>query len=73
MKEKILEICEGINETIDFTATDLIDANIMDSLTLIEVVTELMEAFEIEIPFEEMQPYNFNSIEAMESLIKKYM
>lgn len=73
MKEKVLAICEEVNDTIDFTATDLIDGGALDSLTLVEVVTELMEEFEVEIPFEEMQPFNFNSVDAMVKLIEKYI
>ncbi len=73
MREKVLAICEEVNENIDFKATDLIDSGEMDSLTLVEVVSGLMEEFEVDIPFEEMLPYNFNSIDAMVALVEKYM
>lgn len=73
MKEKVLAICKDIHATIDFTATDLIDSGAMDSLTLVEVVETLMDEFDIEIPYEEVLPENFNSIDAMVRLIEKYM
>lgn len=72
MKEKVLEICKEANDYIDYTATDLIDSGEMDSLTLVEVVSGLMEEFDVEIPFEEMLPHNFNSVDAMVKLIEKY-
>ncbi len=72
MRERVLAICEGVNSSIDFSSTELIDGNVMDSLTLVEVVAELMEEFDIEIPYEEMLPYNFNSIDAMVLLVEKY-
>ncbi len=73
MREKVLGICEGINDAIDFSAKDLIDSGELDSLTLVEIVSELMEEFEVEIPFEEMLPHNFNSVDAMAALVEKYL
>ena len=73
MKEKILEICKGIDESIDFTSTELIDGGLVDSVTLVEIATELMDAFNIEIPYEEIIPANFNSIDAMAELVEKYV
>lgn len=73
MKEKILEICKGIDDFIDFTSTELIDGGLVDSVTLVEIATELMDAFNIEIPYEEIIPANFNSIDAMAELVEKYV
>ncbi len=73
MKEKILEICKGIDDSIDFTSTELIDGGLVDSVTLVEIATELMDAFNIEIPYEEIIPANFNSIDAMAELVEKYV
>ena len=73
MKEKIVEICKGIDDFIDFTSTELIDGGLVDSVTLVEIATELMDAFNIEIPYEEIIPANFNSIDAMAELVEKYV
>ena len=73
MKEKILEICQSVDDSVDYTSTTLIDDNALDSVTLIEIVSELMENFDIEIPFEEVTPENFNSIDGMVSLVEKYV
>ena len=73
MKEKILKICEEIDGSIDYTSTKLIDEGLIDSVTLVEIATELMDEFEIEIPYEEIIPDNFNSIDAMVGLVEKYV
>lgn len=73
MREKVLEICMGIDDTIDFTSEELIDGGMIDSVTLVEIATELMDEFNIDIPYEEITPENFNSVDAMTSLVEKYV
>lgn len=51
----------------------MIDAGLIDSVTLVSIATELMEEFSVEIPYEEITPANFNSIDAMTSLVEKYV
>lgn len=72
MKEKILEICMEIDDTIDYTSTELIDGGLIDSITFVEILTEIMDTFEIEIPYEENISSNYNSIDAMVKLVEKY-
>ena len=62
MEEKILEICEGVDSSIDYTSTALIDDGILDSVTLISIISEIGDEFDLEIPYEEIIPENFNSI-----------
>ena len=73
MREEILEICESVDGSVDFTSTALIDNNEIDSVSLIEIVSEIMDQFDIEIPFEEVVPENFNSVDAMVRLVEKYV
>ena len=73
MKNKILEICKSIDNSVDYTSTELINGGLIDSIVLVEIATELMEEFEVEIPYEEITPENFNSIDAMVSLVEKYV
>ena len=47
--------------------------NRFDSVTLVEIASELMDEFDIEIPYEEIMPENFNSIDAMSALVEKYV
>ncbi len=73
MKNKILEICTNIDDSVDYTSTKLIDGGLIDSVVLVEIATGLMEEFDIEIPYEEIIPDNFNSIDAMVRLVEKYV
>lgn len=73
MRDKIMAICKTIDSSIDFESDALVDAGVLDSVTLIEIVSELMEAFELDIPYEEIKPENFNSIDAMKNLVERYV
>ena len=42
----------------------------VDSLDIVAVVTELMEAFDVELGVDDLTPENFNSVEAIEELIE---
>ena len=70
--EQLLEILKEMNDTIDFeTETALIDGEIIDSLDLMELISEMEEAFDITIEMEDIIPENFNSAEAMWELITR--
>ena len=70
--EQLLEILKEMNDTIDFeTETALIDGEIIDSLDLMELISEMEEAFDIMIEMEDIIPENFNSAEAMWNLITR--
>ena len=71
MKKQIIEILSEICPGIDFeTETALIDNGLIDSLDIVAVVTELMEAFDVELGVDDLTPENFNSVEAIEELIE---
>lgn len=72
MEEKILEICKGVNNTIDYTSTKLIDDGLLDSVTLISIISEFSDNFDVYVPYEEIIPENFNSIKAMAELVERY-
>ena len=70
MKEKILEILENIRPDVDFpNETRLIDDSILDSFDIIAIVSEFNETFDVEINVEDLEPENFNTVDAMEALI----
>lgn len=72
MKKQIIEILSEICPGIDFeTETALIDDGLIDSLDIVAVVTELMEAFDVELGVDDLTPENFNSVEAIEELIER--
>ena len=65
--EILTEICPGV----DFeNEKALIDDGLIDSLDIVAIVTELMEAFDVELGVDDLTPENFNSVEAIEALIE---
>ncbi len=68
--EKLLEILEGIESGVDYkNCTTLVDDGYLDSLSIISLVAEIEEAFDVQIPTVEIVPDNFNSAEALWNLI----
>ena len=74
MKEKILEILSETYPEIDFESSDeLVDDGTLDSLTVVGIISALSSEFDVELPYEEIIPENFNSAEAMWALITRLM
>ena len=72
MKEQILDILKEICPGIDFDReTALIDDGLVDSLDIVSIVTELMDTFDVEISVEDLQPENFNTVDAIVELIER--
>ena len=72
MRETILEILKETNRAIDYQKeTALIDDKLIDSLELMEIISDLESAFQIEIGMEEIVPANFNSAEAIEQMVSR--
>lgn len=70
--EKILEILKSIRSDVDFeTEKHLIDDGILDSFDVVSVVGELCDAFDITITAEDLEPENFNSVEAIWALVER--
>lgn len=70
--EKLLEILEELNPGVDYeNITDLIDGRYLDSLTILSLISEIEEEFDVEIPTVEIIPANFNSVESMYELIER--
>lgn len=72
MREKILAVLEEIRPDVDFVKEKLlIDDSILDSFDIISIVNEFNNTFDIDIDVEDLEPYNFNTIEAMQELIEQ--
>ena len=71
MKEEVLEILTDLMPNVDFeNATSLADDGIIDSINVVNIVTEFAIAFDIKIPFEALINENFNSVDSMIKLIE---
>ena len=70
--DKLMRILSELRDDIDFEAEDaLIDGGVLDSFDIVTLVTEIDDAFGIEIPAEALIPENFNSAGAIFDLIQR--
>ena len=70
--EELLEILNDIQPGVDFeNEKHLIDDHLLDSLSIISLVAELGDTFDVTIPAVEIIPDNFNSTEAMMEMIQR--
>lgn len=70
--EQIIEILQGVREGIDYeNETALVDDGLLDSFDIVGLVTELKDAYDIDITVEDLVPENFNSAEAIFNLVER--
>lgn len=76
MRDKIIDIvmevceCENLRENLDI---DLIENDILDSLTFIKLVTRLEEEFDIEIQLTQISSETWRHIDSIVELVKNYI
>ncbi len=69
--EKLLEILQGIRPDVDFVnEKSLIDDGILDSFDVVSIISELDDAFGVQVRITELDPDNFNSAEAIWALVQ---
>ncbi len=70
--DELLELLEEIRDDVDFRGcTDLIDGKVLTSFDIIQIISELDDAYDIAIPASEIVPENFNSVKAMYAMIER--
>ena len=70
--EKLLELLKGIRPDIDFEhEIALIDDGYLDSFDVVSIISEIDDVFGVQIRINELDPENFNSMEAIWNLIQK--
>ena len=71
MKEQLLAILTEAVPGVDFEQeTALVDDEILESLDIVTIVSELKDVFDVEITVDDLVPENFNTLEAMLALIQ---
>ena len=69
--EELLRIMSEVRPDIDFeTETRLIDDEMLDSLDIVAIVTDVNDEFDVEINVNDLLPENFNSAKALYDLIQ---
>ena len=68
--QEVLKVLQEVKPGFDFVGqSDWVDSGSLDSFDVIQIVAELNEAFDIDIPVEAIVPENFNSLETVETLV----
>ncbi len=68
LKEMLLDIYSDV----DFdNEQNLVDEGVLDSMDIVNLVTEINDNFDISIGAKDMIPDNFNSLEATTALVQK--
>lgn len=71
MLEELLTILTEAVPGVDFELeTALVDDEILESLDIVTIVSEIKDVFDVEITVDDLVPQNFNSVEAMLALIE---
>ena len=70
--DELMDILMEINPDIDYeTENRLIDGKVLDSFSIVSLVAEISDAFDIEISPKYLVPETFNSAKAMWNMICK--
>lgn len=73
MREKVLEVLQKSCPEVDFMKRGLLVTDgILDSISLVEIISALNAELGIALPYEEIVPENFDSLDALVSLAEKY-
>ena len=68
--DELIEILEDIKPDVDYEGCEnLIDGHYLDSLSIISLIAEIEDAFDVTVPAVEVVPANFNSVKAMWSMM----
>lgn len=68
--EKLLKILTEVRPDIEFeNEKKLMDEGVLDSFDVVSIISELNDAFDIHIRVNHLTPENFNSVEAIMTLV----
>lgn len=70
--DELIEILMDINPDVDYeNETALIDGKVLDSFSIVTLISEISDTFDIDISPKYLVPENFNSVQAMWEMICK--
>lgn len=70
--DELLEILNEVKPGVDFeNDTDLIGHGVLDSITMVTLVMELNDAFDIEITPVDIVPDNFKTVQTIYDMIQR--
>ncbi len=69
---ELIAILTDLHPDVDFTTEEgLVENGILNSLDIVSIITEVADKFDVQIPAEEIMPENFDSAEALWTLITR--
>ena len=69
---EFVELLKEIKDRVDFeNCTNLIDGKFLDSFDIIQIVMMIEEEYDVKVSAADIIPANFNSAEALYSLVQK--
>ncbi len=72
MRDELLDILEDLNPGVDYeNCKKLVSDRHISSLTMVALIPELEDAFDVEIPPVEIIVDNFDSVDAMLALLER--
>lgn len=72
MRETILDILNTVKPGVDFDSeTAIIDKGLLESFDIIRLVSMLADEFDVEFTAAELIPENFNSVDAIERIVRE--
>ncbi|MBO4415558.1 MAG: acyl carrier protein [Lachnospiraceae bacterium] len=72
--DELLELLQDVRDDVDFeTCETLIDDGILASFDILQIISSINEAFDVEIPATSIIPKNFNSMKAMYAMIQNLL
>ncbi len=70
--EELLEILKDVRDDIDFENTaNLVSDKILTSFDIIQLISTLDDEYDIQVPASEIVPANFDTAQAIYSLVQK--
>lgn len=70
--ERLIEILENVKPDVDFeNCENLIDDGLLDSFSILAIVGEINDEFDVEISAPDIVPENFNSAKALWALVER--
>jgi len=73
IRSKIETILTNLIPEIDLSSDALMEEDVIESLTMIQIISELDDAFDIEITFADIENNSFHSVEAIEQMVLRHI
>lgn len=70
-KENVVNVLQAVNSDIKNDDTDLLASGLLDSFDIVNLVSQLEEAFTVEIEPADIVPENFRTVAAIAALMER--